>query len=381
MFPRDTFRTDFTCGKSGANDQMFKAKDYRPLMVAYNKGAPVRLSDVADVIDSVEDVRNMGMANGQPSVNVAINRQPGANIIETVDRIRAALPQLKAAIPHSINLNVTQDQTVTIRASVRDIERTMIISVLLVVLVVFVFLRSPRTTMIPERGRPGFADRDVRRDVSVRLQPGQSLADGSDHFHRLRGGRRHRGDRKYHALPGAGHEALRRRAARRARDRFDSAHHERFADSRLHSAADDGRHRRPPVSRIRGDHVGGHCDFDGGLAHHHAHDVRASAQGARHARLAVPDQRARIQLDRRAVREHARPRAAASRHYPGRARGHHRPQRVPLHSRAQGIFPAAGQWPVERDHHRRSGHLVPSHGKEPSADGEDRPGRIRRWTR
>jgi multidrug efflux pump len=122
--------------------------------VAYNKGAPVRLSDVADVIDSVEDIRNLGVANGQPSVNVAINRQPGANIIETVDRIRAALPQLKAAIPHSINLNVTQDQTVTIRASVRDIERTMIISILLVVLVVFVFLRSPRTTLIPSVAVP-----------------------------------------------------------------------------------------------------------------------------------------------------------------------------------------------------------------------------------
>ncbi len=122
--------------------------------MAYNKGAPVRLSDIADVNDAVEDLRNMGIANGQPSVNVAINRQPGANIIDTVDRIRAALPQLKAAIPHSIKLNVTQDQTVTIRASVRDIEKTMLISILLVVLVVFVFLRSPRTTMIPSVAVP-----------------------------------------------------------------------------------------------------------------------------------------------------------------------------------------------------------------------------------
>jgi multidrug efflux pump len=152
--PKGHFSDGFHLWEVGANDQMFKAREYRPLIVAYNNGAPVRLSDVADVIDSVEDVRNMGIANGQPSVNVAINRQPGANIIETVDRIRAALPQLKAAIPHSINLNVTQDQTVTIRASVRDIERTMLISVLLVVLVVFVFLRSPRTTMIPSVAVP-----------------------------------------------------------------------------------------------------------------------------------------------------------------------------------------------------------------------------------
>ena len=152
--PKGHFSDGFHLWEVGANDQMFQAKDYRTLIVAYNKGAPVRLSDIADVNDAVEDLRNMGMANGEPSVNVAINRQPGANIIDTVDRIREALPQLRAAIPHSIKLNVTQDQTVTIRASVRDIEKTMIASVLLVVLVVFVFLRSPRTTMIPSVAVP-----------------------------------------------------------------------------------------------------------------------------------------------------------------------------------------------------------------------------------
>jgi multidrug efflux pump len=152
--PKGHFSDGFNIWEVGANDQMFKARDYQGLLVAFNKGAPVRLSEVADVIDSVEDVRNMGIANGKPSVNVQVNRQPGANIIDTVDRIRAALPQLKAAIPHSIRLTVTQDQTVTIRASVRDIEKTMIISVLLVVLVVFVFLKSPRTTMIPSVAVP-----------------------------------------------------------------------------------------------------------------------------------------------------------------------------------------------------------------------------------
>ena len=152
--PKGHFSDGFHLWEVGANDQIFKAKDYQTLLVAYNHNSPVRLSDVSDVLDSVEDIRNMGLANGVPAVNVAINRQPGANIIDTVDRIRAALPQLKAAIPHSIKLNVTQDQTVTIRASVRDIEKTLIISILLVVLVVFVFLRSPRTTMIPSVAVP-----------------------------------------------------------------------------------------------------------------------------------------------------------------------------------------------------------------------------------
>ena len=123
--PKGHFSDGFHIWEVGANDQMFKAKEYQPLIVAYSNGAPVRLSDVADVIDSVEDLRNMGYANGQAAVNVAVNRQPGANIIETVDQIRAALPQIKAAIPQSIKLNVTQDQTVTIRASVRDIERRL----------------------------------------------------------------------------------------------------------------------------------------------------------------------------------------------------------------------------------------------------------------
>ena len=152
--PKGHFSDGFHIWEVGANDQMFKARDYQTLIVAYNNSAPVRLSDIAEVNDAVEDLRNMGMANSEPSVNVAINRQPGANIIDTVDRIRAALPQLKAAIPHSIKLNVTQDQTVTIRASVRDIEKTMIISVLLVVMVVFIFLKSPRTTMIPSVAVP-----------------------------------------------------------------------------------------------------------------------------------------------------------------------------------------------------------------------------------
>jgi multidrug efflux pump len=152
--PKGHFSDGFHVWEVGANDQMFTAKEYKPLIVAYHNGSAVRLSDIADVVDSVEDLRNMGYANGKSSVNGTINRQPGANIIDTVDQIRAALPQIKAAIPQSINLAVSQDQTVTIRASLRDVERSLSISVLLVVLVVFVFLRSVRTTLIPSVAVP-----------------------------------------------------------------------------------------------------------------------------------------------------------------------------------------------------------------------------------
>jgi multidrug efflux pump len=132
-----------------ANDQISAAAQYRPLVVGYSKGAAVRLSDVADVIDSQQSLRQIGFLNGKPSVNLIVFRQPGANIIATVDAIRSALPSLIASIPRGEHLTTILDRTLTIRASVSDIERTLLISVALVVGVVFVFLRSARGTLIP----------------------------------------------------------------------------------------------------------------------------------------------------------------------------------------------------------------------------------------
>jgi multidrug efflux pump len=152
--PKGHFSDGQRTWEVGANDQLFNAVDYRPLLIAYHNGASVRVGDVGDVVDSVEDLRNAGYANGKPSVLVIISRQPGANIINTVDHIRAALPQLEAAIPASINVRVAMDQTQTIRASVFDVERTLLISVGLVVLVVFVFLRNVRSTFIPSVAVP-----------------------------------------------------------------------------------------------------------------------------------------------------------------------------------------------------------------------------------
>jgi len=132
-----------------ANDQLLKAVDYRPLIIAYHNGAPVRLSDVATVTDSVENIRTAGYLNGKPAIPLIIFREPGANIIDTVDRVKAALPSLKASMPAGVNFDVVLDRTTTIRASVHDIERTLMISIMLVILVVFIFLRSPRATLIP----------------------------------------------------------------------------------------------------------------------------------------------------------------------------------------------------------------------------------------
>ena len=136
------------------NDQLKKAKDYRPLIVAFRNGAPVRLSDVATVTDSYSNIYNAGSFNGKPSVLVVVFRQPGANIIATADRVIDALPFLQASLPAAIKLEVGLDRTLTVRASVSDVQRTLIISVILVVLVVFAFLREFRATMIPSVAVP-----------------------------------------------------------------------------------------------------------------------------------------------------------------------------------------------------------------------------------
>lgn len=136
------------------NDQLLKADYYKPLIVGYHKGAAIKLSDVADVQDSVENVRAAGYVNGKPSVLVIIFRQPGANIIDTVDRIYSELPSLKASIPSAIDLTTVLDRTTTIRASVKDVERTLALSVALVILVVFFFLRNVRATIIPSVAVP-----------------------------------------------------------------------------------------------------------------------------------------------------------------------------------------------------------------------------------
>jgi hydrophobe/amphiphile efflux-1 (HAE1) family protein len=136
------------------NDQIFTADQYRRLIVSYSNGAPVRLGDVGTVTDSVADIRNIGLSGGKPAVLIIVFRQPGANIIATVDRVRAALPQLRSSISPAIDVNVVLDRTTTVRASVHDIEFTLLISVILVILVVFAFLRTFRATLIPSIAVP-----------------------------------------------------------------------------------------------------------------------------------------------------------------------------------------------------------------------------------
>ncbi|HEX4320483.1 MAG TPA: efflux RND transporter permease subunit [Acidobacteriaceae bacterium] len=132
-----------------ANDQISHAVDYKPLIIGYNKGAAIHLADVADVVDSVQNVRAGGYLNGKRAVMIIVFRQPGANIIDTVDLIKSQLPGIKASISQGIDITIVQDRTVTIRASVSEVERTLMISIALVIIVVFIFLRNGRATLIP----------------------------------------------------------------------------------------------------------------------------------------------------------------------------------------------------------------------------------------
>ena len=138
----------------GANDQLISSDSYRPLIVAYRNGAPVRLSDVANVIDGAEDVRQAAWADKNPAVILNIQRQPGANIIAVVDRIKKLLPNLRGGMPASVQMDILTDRTTTIRASVVDVEFTLVLTIFLVVLVIFVFLRSVRATLIPAMAVP-----------------------------------------------------------------------------------------------------------------------------------------------------------------------------------------------------------------------------------
>ena len=152
--PKGSFNGPRQSYAIGANDQILSAEEYRPVVVAYTNGSPVRLRDIGEVIDNVENIRLAGWVDDKPSVILDIQRQPGANIIETADRVKALLPRLRASIPPSVKVSIMTDRTETIRASVSDVQFTLILTVFLVVMVMFVFLRKFWATVIPSVALP-----------------------------------------------------------------------------------------------------------------------------------------------------------------------------------------------------------------------------------
>ena len=268
----------------GANDQLTSGDAYKPLIVAYQDGGPVRISDVADVVDGVEDAHQAAWMNQTPAVIVNVQRQPGANTIAVVDRIKSLLPQLTATLPPAVKVRTLTDRTTTIRASIDDVQFELLLTD-----------RAGRDGHLPlpahaddhadsRRRGAALARRHVRRDVHARVQPEQPDADGAHHLDRLRRRRRDRDDREHRALRRGRREAAAGGAQGRGADRL----HDRVADRLAHRGADSaalhGRHRRPAVPGVR-DHAQRHDPGVGRrVADADADDVRADpaahAEGA-----------------------------------------------------------------------------------------------------
>jgi len=257
-----------------ANDQIFHAEDYKPLIIGYSNGAAVHLSDVAQVTDSVQNIRAGGYLNGKRAVTLIIFREPGANIINTVNRLRAQIPWIKASIPEGIDVTVVLDRTTTIRASVEDVERTLLFSVVLVIVVVFVFLRNPRATLIPGVAVPvsligtcavmylfGYSIDNLSL-MALTISTGFVVDDAIVVMENIT---------RYleEGLP-----PLFKQRSKVLSNRVHRFLDQHFPDRGLHPSLGHGRNRRPVISRVRGYAVDRHPRFHGHLVDHHAHDVR-----------------------------------------------------------------------------------------------------------
>ncbi len=264
--PKGNFDGPMRASTINANDQLMSAAGYRNLVIAYRNGSPVRLSDVANAVDGAQNDKLAAWMNLSPAVILNVQRQPGANVIEVVDSIKALLPQLQAALPAAVDVSVLSDRTVTIRASVEDVEFELMLAVVLVVLVIFVFLRSARATIIPSLSVPLSLVGTFGVMYLAGLQPQQPVADGADDLLRLRRRRRHRRDREHLALHRGGRNAARGGAQGLRADRLHHHLADHLADRGADPAAVHGRRGRPAVPRIRHHARGDDPDLGGGVA-------------------------------------------------------------------------------------------------------------------
>ena len=258
-------------------------------MIAYRNHAAVRLKDVAEVEDSVEDLRNAGLANGKPAIGIVLSREPGANIIQAVDNVKAELPRLIAALPGDVDLKVVVDRSITIRGSLNDTIKTLITSVVLVILVVFVFLRDVRASAVPSVAVPVSIIGSFAAMYLLGFSLNNLSLDGADDLDRLRRRRRHR--RAWRTSRGISRWAsrgLQAAIAGRARGRLHGGLDQPVAGRGVSAAAADGRPGRPAVQRVHRHAVDGGADLDGRLADDDADDVRADPAADRedqHGRL------------------------------------------------------------------------------------------------
>ncbi len=375
----------------GANDQLFGAKAFEGLVLRHNAGAALRLRDVAKVIDDVENNRVAAWADGRRAVVLIIRREPGANVIDVIARVRALLPSLAAAISPSIHVDVAVDRANTIRASVREVEESLLISVALVVLVVFAFLRSARATLIPSVAVPlslvgtfGVMylldySLDNLSLMALTISTGFVVDDAIVVTENI------------DAVPRGGHDPRRGRPARRQADRLHHRLDHRVAARGVHPDPAHGRHRRAPLPRVRRGAQHRHRHLGGGLAHRHPDDVRAAAPDQEH-RAARP---ALARLGGVLRRRCSAPTSAALdwvlRRPPDRRpahRAHAHAHRLPLRHRPEGPVPAAGHRAAHGLLGGAAGHQLPRDARAAArlARGASRPRRAprgvvhRRWS-
>ncbi len=278
--------------------QLLDAAGYHGIVVAWRNGSPVRLNEVANVYAGVENERTASWYNGARTIYLAIQRQPGTNTVEVVDRIKALLPQLEQQLPASVQLRIRSDRSVPIRESVDDVKFTLQLTAVLVVLVIFLFLQERVGDDHPEPGAALLDRRDVHGDVRPRLQPRQPVADGADALGRLRRRRRHRHAGEHRPAHGDGQAAAAGRARRieggRVHDRLDDA----VARGGLHPGALHGRRRRPADARVRRDDRRGHPRVRPRVAHADADAVQPVPESAALDRARVVVQRDGARLRR-----------------------------------------------------------------------------------
>ena len=269
--PRQDFQID-------ANDQLVTSKDYRNVVVAYRNGAPVMLTDVAKIVDGVENEGQAAWMNLDPAVILNVQRQPGANTISVVENIKKLLPQLQATLPASIKITILTDLTTSISSSVNDVKFELVLTICLGGDGHLPFPAQPARHHHPQRGGAVVADRHLRGDVRARLQPGQSFPDGVDHRHGLCRGRRHRDDGEHLALHRGGRGTDGGGAQGRGTDRVHDPLADRVADRRVDPAVVHGRRGRAAVPGVRGDAGGDHRRVGGRFADADANDDRAPRQ-------------------------------------------------------------------------------------------------------
>ena len=282
-----------------ANDQLLDADKWNDVIIAYRNGGPLRIRDIGRAVTGPEDAKQAAWANGKRGVFLVVFKQPGANVIETVDKIKSLLPRLVAAIPPAIKIEIISDRTQTIRAAVEDVQFTLLSDHLPRG---HGDLRLPAQLLgdrDPDRDRAAGAARRLRADVGVRLYARQSVADGAHDRRRLRGRRRHRDAGKHLALYRGRRKADGRRLQGRQRNRLHHRLDQRFAGRGADPAAVDGRHHRPPVPRIRGRAGDDDLRVDDRVADADADDGLAlPARPSRNpARQALSDERARLRCD------------------------------------------------------------------------------------